>query len=296
MTKKLLGAAGLVTGAAATAWLLRPGRHGIDLRAARDNTVPGGAPTALITGASSGIGAEFARQLAARGFDLVLVARRRERLEALALEIATAHGVQVEVFPADLAHAAGVTQVVERIGALENLAVLVNNAGFGTGGRLIHAEPARQEEMVYLHVMATMRLTQAALPGMLARRHGVIVNVSSVAAYIRMTGATNYSATKSYINAFSEGLQKELTGTGIVVQALAPGLTHSEFHDTPEYQRSNLRRYPAFMWMTASEVVQRSLAAVGNGAVVFIPGAVNRAIAAVVRAPIMGGLIMRRLP
>lgn len=296
MTKKLMTAAGLVAGAAAAAWFLQPGRHGLELRVQRDGAAQEGMPTALITGASSGIGAEFARQLAARGFDVLLVARRRDRLEALAQEVAAAHGVRAEAFPADLAHEPGVTQVVERIRNLENLAVLVNNAGFGTGGRLIHADLARQEEMVYLHVMATMRLTQAALPGMLARGRGAVINVSSVAAYIRMKGVANYSATKSYINVFSEGLHKELAGTGVVVQALAPGFTYSEFHDTPEYRRFDRNSFPAFMWMTASEVVRRSLAAVGNGEVVFIPGAVNRVIAAVARAPFLGGIMMSRLP
>ncbi len=257
---------------------------------ARDAQAP---DVALITGASSGIGAEFARQLAARGLDLVLVARRQERLDALAAELRAAHGVACETIAADLAHEAGIAQVEARIRTLDNLAVLVNNAGFGTVGRLVNTDPARQQEMVALHVMAPMRLTQAALPNITARKRGAVVNVSSVAAYVRMRGTVNYVATKAYLNAFSETLQIELRGTGVYVQALCPGFTRTEFHATPDYAKFKQAQYPDFMWLKAGDVVRQSLDALGNGQVVFVPGALYRGLVALLRTPILGNALMQ---
>ena len=278
------------TAAAVGAWSLfrtPPGRFKWQ---PRDPQAP---DVALITGASSGIGAEFARQLAARGLDLVLVARREERLAALAQELSTAYGVTCEIIAADLAHESGIAQVEARIRTLDNLAVLVNNAGFGTVGRLVNADPARQQEMVALHVMAPMRLTQAALPNMTARKRGTVVNVSSVGAYVRMRGTVNYVATKSYLNVFSETLQIELRGTGVYVQALCPGFTRTEFHATPDYARFKSTQYPDFMWLKASDVVRQSLDALGNGQAIFVPGALYRGLVALLRTPILGNALMQ---
>ena len=248
---------------------------------------------ALITGASSGIGAEFARQLAARGLDLVLVARRQERLDALAAELTDAYGIACDVIAADLAQDVGLAQVEARIRTLGNLAVLVNNAGFGTVGRLVNADPARQQEMVALHVMAPMRLAQTALPGMTTRKRGAVVNVSSVGAYVRLRGTVNYVATKSYLNAFSETLQIELRGTGVYVQALCPGFTRTEFHATADYARFKSTQYPDFMWLKAGDVVRQSLDALGNGQVIFVPGALYRGLVALLRTPVLGNAIMQ---
>lgn len=278
------------TAAAVGAWSLFRTPPGRFKWRARDAQAP---DVALITGASSGIGAEFARQLAARGLDLVLVARRQERLDALAAELSAAHGVACEAIAADLAHEAGIAQVEARIRTLNNLAVLVNNAGFGTVGRLVNADPARQQEMVALHVMAPMRLTQAALPNMTARKRGAIVNVSSVAAYVRLRGTANYVATKSYLNAFSETLQIELRGTGVYVQALCPGFTRTEFHATPDYARVKSTQYPDFMWLKAGDVVRQSLDALGNGQVIFVPGALYRGLVALLRTPFLGNALMQ---
>lgn len=254
---------------------------------------PGAPEIALITGASSGIGAEFARQLAARGLDLVLVARRADRLAALAQELTAAHGVACEIITADLAHDAGIATVEKRIHTLGNLALLVNNAGFSTIGRLVNADPERQQEMVALHVMAPMRLTQAALPGMRARQRGALINVSSVAAYVRLRGNVNYTATKAYLNAFSETLQFELRGTGVHVQALCPGFTRTEFHSTPEYAKHKPVGYPDFMWLDARDVVRNSLDAAGNGQVIFVPGSLYRGLVALLRTPILGSGILQ---
>ncbi|MBI3790732.1 MAG: SDR family NAD(P)-dependent oxidoreductase, partial [Gemmatimonadetes bacterium] len=188
-------------------------------------------PLAVVTGASAGLGKVFAQRLAAAGHDVALVARDAARLEALAAELSAAHGVAAEAWPADLAQAAQVDGLVARLRAHPRLAVLVNNAGFGTNGVLAKADPAGQEQMVAVHVMATSRLSQAALPGMLDRRRGTIINVSSVASFTATMGNVNYCATKAYIRVFSEALALECAGRGVTVQALCPGFTYSEFHD-----------------------------------------------------------------
>jgi short-subunit dehydrogenase len=249
--------------------------------------------TALITGASAGIGAEFARQLAARGFDLVLVARRADRLTELAEMLTATFKVNCEVIAADLTHEEGIAAVEARIRTLNTLTVLINNAGFGTLGKLVNADPARQQAMVSLHVMAPMRLTQAALPGMKARHHGAIINVSSVAAYVRLRGNVNYMATKAYLNAFSEVLQSELRESGIYVQALCPGFTHTEFHFTPDFKDHKPLPYPELMWKSAEEVVRQSLDAIGNGQVAFVPGVLYRALVLALRTPVLGDNMMR---
>lgn len=250
-------------------------------------------PVALITGASAGIGAEYARQLAARGFDLLLVARRADRLSELSQSLTAAHGVHCETIAADLTQDEGVSLVEARIRTTDNLAILVNNAGFGTIGRLVNVDPVRQQEMIYLHVMAPMRLTQAALPSMTAQRYGAIINVASVAAYWRFVGNVNYAATKAYLVAFSEGLQIELRGSGVHVQALCPGFTRTEFHHTDEFKKHKARRYPGFLWMSAEEVVRQSLEALGNGQVVVVPGLLYRALVLALRTPLLGEGLMR---
>lgn len=288
MNKKILTTVSLAS--VVGAWALfrtPPGRFTWRLR---DPNAP---LAALITGASAGIGAEYARQLAARGFDLVLVARRGDRLQEMAQSLTHTYGVNVEVIVADLSQAADVARVEERIRAMDNLAVLVNNAGFGTIGRLVNSDPVRQQEMVYLHVMAPMRLTQAALPGMTARKYGAIINVSSVAGYVRLRGNVNYAATKAYLTAFSETLQNELLGSGVYVQALCPGFTRTEFHSTSDFAKHKPKPYPAFMWMSAQEVVQQSLDALGNGQVAFVPGLLYRVLVLMLRTPALGDNMMR---
>ena len=185
---------------------------------------------AVVTGATAGIGREFADQLGAQGYDLLLVARDQRRLAVTAEALTAAHGVAAEPFPADLSRDEDVTLLAERLAASPRLALLVNNAGFGTRGRLAEADIERQEAMLRLHVLAPMRLTRAALPGLLARGDGGVINVSSVAGFIYSAGNVNYCATKAYLTTFSEGLAAELHGTGVLVQALCPGFTRTEFH------------------------------------------------------------------
>ena len=225
---------------------------------------------AVVTGATAGIGKEFCRQLAARGYDLLVVARDANRLEAAKRELEAQHGIAVDVFPADLTVEDDVTRLVGLIAASPRIGLLVNNAGFGTRGTLADASPARQEAMLRLHIMAPMRLTQAVLPILLENRRGAVVNVSSVASFLYSAGNVNYCATKAYLTTFSEGLAAELKGTGVRVQVLCPGFTRSEFHQRMELDVTNL---PAWMWLSADQVVRSSLRSLDRGGpVVCVPG------------------------
>lgn len=233
-------------------------------------TTPASRPLAVVTGASAGIGRVFCERLAVRGHDLLVVARDGNRLEALKQELERSHGVEVEVFPADLTIDTDVSLLAARISQCSQLALLVNNAGFGTRGPLISTSPARQEAMLRLHTMAPMRLSRAALPVLLDNRRGAIVNVSSVASFLSSAFNVNYCATKAYLTSFSEGLAAELAGTGVQVQALCPGFTRSEFHQRMELDTGDI---PSWMWLSAGRVVDASLASLDRGRpVVCVPG------------------------
>ncbi len=227
-------------------------------------------PIAVVTGASAGLGKVFAQRLAASGHDLLLVARDAARLRALADELSLQYGIDAEPMAADLGRDEGMRAVAERVAAMTRLTMLVNNAGFGTKGKLANRPVAEQATMLELHVMAPMLLTRAALPGMIARGRGTIVNVSSVASFVFSPGNVNYCSTKAYLRVFSQGLALELAGTGVRVQALCPGFTHTEFQDRAGMDMSSL---PSWLWLGAERVVDDSLAeAARGGRVVFIPG------------------------
>lgn len=242
---------------------------------------------AVITGASAGIGAEFARQLRARGYDLLLIARREDRLRELAAALGGA-----EILAADLAQSEG----LERAAAeLERRApdLLVNNAGFGTKGQF-HVTPLdKQMEMHQLHVLATVRLTRAVLPSMVARNNGGIINVASVASFGRSVGNASYCATKAWMTAFSEGLHLEMrkSAPGVAIQALCPGFTYSEFHDVTGTRRQ-MRGLPTVMWMDAGAVAAEGYEAVMRGRAVHVSGRLNRALAWLVRV-LPQGLVRR---
>jgi uncharacterized protein len=226
-------------------------------------------PLAVVTGASAGIGKVFAQKLAARSYDLIVVARDTSRLESLRQELEGKYGTTVEVFPADLTIDTDVSLLAERMTQSPRLALLVNNAGFGTRGAMVDASPARQEAMIQLHVMAPMRLTQAALPLLIKNGRGAIVNVSSVASFLFSPGNVNYCATKAYLTSFSEGLAAELRGTGVRIQALCPGFTRSEFHQRMKVEVTDV---PNWMWLSAEYVVDTSLRAIDRGGpVVCVP-------------------------
>ncbi len=227
--------------------------------------------TALVTGASSGIGAAYARRLAADGFDLILVARRKDRLDGLAKELERTHGVGAEVLAADLAEEAGLRKVEERIARAGELEFLVNNAGFGTRGLFFRAPVERQDRMQRLHILAVVRLSHAALAGMVARGKGTLVNVSSVAGFGQSSGNACYCASKAWMNSFTEGLFFDLAAIGspVRVQALCPGYTLTEFHDAAGIGRNHV---PAAWWTSADDVVDASLRGVSRGNLVVVPG------------------------
>jgi short-subunit dehydrogenase len=236
-----------------------------------------GSGLALITGASSGIGAAFARRLAERGHDLLLTGRRREKLAALARELEGEYPIQAQLVIAELSDGRELAALEERVRGLE-LAFLVNNAGYGQGRLFEEDTIAGNLRMVEVHVLAAMRLTHAALPGMLARGAGAIINVASLAALFPLPHNVAYCSTKMFLMAFSESLYMELAPRGIVVQALLPGFTRSDFH-----RRMGTRTYEGFgrnlIWMPADKVVRLALARLGDGRVICIPGAFNRMLA-----------------
>src|SRR5271157_1323661 len=239
--------------------------------------------TALVTGASSGIGAAFAYRLAASGHDLVLVGRRQQRLEALSYEIRQHNSVAVEVMVADLAEEKGIEQVERCIADLPILDLLINNAGFGATGNFTDSDLQHQLDMIQVHVLAPVRFTHAALPGMIARRHGGIINVASLAAFLLAPGNVTYSSTKDYLVTFSEVLAMELKGTGVRVQALCPGFVMTEFHDRPELKDFDRSQFPKYLWSSAENVVDESLRGLERNRVVVVPGWIYRLVSLTVR-------------
>jgi uncharacterized protein len=221
---------------------------------------------ALVTGASSGIGEVFARTLAKRGYALILVARRKERLEKLSAELGNA-----AVLTADLALDADLHRVEELIATDPELELLVNNAGFGVQGPFHEAPGEAQDRMHRVHVNAIERLSYAALQSMVARRKGAIINVSSVAGFLVSPYSVSYNATKAWINSFTEGLYLELCAlhSPVRVQALCPGFTYSEFHDMAGMDRGLI---PHSLWMSAEEVVNASLRGLERNKLFVIPG------------------------
>jgi short-subunit dehydrogenase len=234
--------------------------------------------TALVTGASAGIGRAFAVALATRGDDLVLVARDKARLEELAEALGAAHGVTIEVLPADLLTDGGITAVASRLADVHRpVDLLVNNAGFGTYGRFAELDVAHEVEEVELNVVALLRLTHAALGAMEARRAGAILNVASLAAYQPNPISATYGATKAFVHSFTHAVREEARGTGVTVMLVCPGYTHTEFHDRAGLGESEM---PAFVWQSADVVVAAALRDLDRGRSVSIPGVLNQAAAA----------------
>jgi short-subunit dehydrogenase len=242
---------------------------------------------ALITGASSGLGAEFARQLANLGYNLILTARRQSLLAELARNIQAQSNSSVECLPADLADPAGLQTLIERVHTLPELDLLVNNAGFGNNGKFADVEPSKHAAMLQVHSTASVLLTHAALPNMIFRRQGSIVNVASIAGLIPIRSVL-YGTTKAFLINFSEALQFELRGTGVRMQALCPGFTVTEFHDTQEYIGFQRRKIPSILWLSAEQVVRESLTSLRHQKVICIPGFQYKIIAAIAQNSFTG--------
>ena len=227
---------------------------------------------AVITGASSGIGKAFAERLASDGYDVVLVARRRERLESLATVLSDTWGVLVDVLPADLTNPSDLKLVEQRVRDDSSLELLVNNAGFGKIGAYGDLDLDVEDEEIRLNILALVRLTHAAIPGMVARHRGAIINVSSIVAFLPVPFLATYSATKAYVNTFTEAIHEELKGTGVKIQALCPGRTHTEFHERAGINTTN---HPS-KGMEPELVVDASLRALQRNKVICVPGISNR--------------------
>ena len=237
--------------------------------------------TAIVTGASSGIGKELAKLAAAEGYDLILVARRQERLDALARELSVAHGVSARVIPGDLADPGGPKRIVQEIEKEKlDVDVLVNNAGLGVYGRFWKTDLARQLEVIQVNVAALTELTGRILPAMISRRRGRIVNVASTAAFQPGPYMSVYYATKAYVLSFSEALAEELRGTGVTVTALCPGLTTTEFQERAGIEGG---LFPAPFVMDAAAVARAGWKAARRGKRVVIPGLGNKLLKEAVR-------------
>jgi short-subunit dehydrogenase len=227
---------------------------------------PPAAHTALITGATAGLGAEFARQLAEQGYEVILVARDTARLGAAAAELERLYSVRTEVLAADLTDDGDVAAVVERLSdPARPVEMLVNNAGMGLLHSFADNDIAQEKQHLKLHVETAMVLTHAALQGMLRRRSGRVVNVASVAAFLPRD---TYSAAKSWLLSFSRWANLAYAGQGVSVTAVCPGLTHTEFHDRMGMDKGVA---PAWMWLRAEQVVREGLAANAKGKAVVIP-------------------------
>lgn len=230
-------------------------------------------PTALVTGPTAGIGLSFARKLAARGFDLVLVSRDAARLESVAEELRTAYDINTEIIATDLA--ADPAAVESRVSDRERpVDLLVNNAGFALRKPFIANDVADEEEMLNVLVRAVLRLTHAALGGMIDRGSGAVINVSSVAGWLPRG---TYNAAKAWVTTFTEGLAAQLAGTGVRIMVLAPGFTRTEFHDRAEMNMASL---PSWLWLDADALVDAALRDLRRGKVVSVPGTVYKVAAA----------------
>jgi uncharacterized protein len=227
---------------------------------------------ALVTGASSGIGEALARRLARDRRPLVLVARRADRLEALARALRAAHGIEAHVLTQDLLQPGAVPAIlaeVERRGLTVDW--LVNNAGFGTGGRFDQLPVERELEEIGLNVEVLVEFTRRCLPGMVARRRGAVMNVASMAAFGPMAYSATYGATKAFVLSFSEAIAAELRGTGVQVLCVCPGFTRTEFQEKAHIDASAV---PGFFWMSAEEVADQAVRAVGRDTV-LVNGIMN---------------------
>lgn len=231
-------------------------------------------PCALVTGATSGIGAAFASRLAQKGFDLILHGRREKELTERAKNLERIYHTSAEIIIAELSRAEEMKKVEDRIQSLDRLDTLINNAGYWTPGAFWENSPDSLEAMITVHVVAPVRFIRAALPRMLERHKGDIINVSSIGAYFNMVTVEDYGATKSYLVSLTESLHVALMGTGIRVQALAPGLTVTEFHSRLGANFTKAQR----RWTRPEEVVETSLRALEKGRVVCIPGVRRRLI------------------
>ena len=230
--------------------------------------------TAIITGASSG--ESYSRKFASQGYNLLLIARRKEKLLEISENIKELYNSSVEILSYDLSDEDQIKNIEKEIIQRNNIYVLVNNAGFGLNEKF-HITPIEKSiAMINVHILATVRLTKAVLPIMIKNNSGIIINVSSMASFIMAPNNLIYSATKSFLNTFSEHLKLELKNTNILVQSLCPGYTKTGFYDTDEYKNINLSDVPEKLWFSVDELVEKSEKSLSNKNVIYIPGFINK--------------------
>ncbi|MGL6225985.1 MAG: SDR family NAD(P)-dependent oxidoreductase [Thermoguttaceae bacterium] len=249
-------------------------------------------PIAIITGGSSGLGAEYARQLANRGYDLILTARREGPLAAIKAEIEQQYAVSVETLSLDLADSAQLLQFEHRVAQMPRLDMLINNAGYGHEARFPDVDIDRECKMVQVHAIAPLRLCHAALKPMIAQKQGKIINVSSVAAFLFGPGVAQYMSTKAYLLSFTRCLQCDVREQGIKVQALCPGLVRTGFHNTELIDEEKYKRIPNFLWLQSKNVVRDSLKNLDQKrhTVVFIPSFRYKLFTFFLRSPLLSNL------
>jgi short-subunit dehydrogenase len=246
---------------------------------------------AVVTGASSGIGKAYALFLAEKGYDLLLIARRGEVLKSLTDEIKEKFQVNVSYFPADLSNHSGLDEVLSELNK-KHTDVLIHAAGFGTRGYLVDLPPEDLEKQVYLHDVAGTLLARTVLPAMKQQNRGVIVFISSLAAFLTTAEYPVYSATKSYLNTLATGLRDELAGTEVKIQAVCPGLTRTGFMHTEYYKEFDYSAVPDMFWMDPEEVVEESWKRLTHRyRPVIIPGRMNRMFLNMLQFPILGSLL-----
>ena len=241
--------------------------------------------TALITGASAGIGREFARQLAARAAVLVLVARRHERLEELRNELTTRNAnLKVHIHVADLADRHAFEPLFHDLRAQQiNVEVLINNAGIGDHGAFARGDAERLDAMLQLNVVALTALTHRLIPTMIERKRGAVLNVSSCASFLPLPRMAVYAATKAYVTSFSEALHAEVRKHGVSVSALCPGPVHTEFNDLARRPNERGERAPGFTYVSAEEVARLGLQGIERNQPVVVPGLLMKASMLLVR-------------
>jgi short-subunit dehydrogenase len=247
---------------------------------------------AAVTGASEGLGKEFARQLAAEGYDLLVIARRPALLDELKAELEKTYSVRVEPLVCDLSKPEELKRIEDRLEKEESLEVLINNAGFGLTDAFPDANPDAHESMIRLHTIALMRLSRAALVPMCKRKKGYVINLSSVAAFLYGANSAEYIATKAYVLSFSKSLQCDVDKYGVRVQALCPGFTHTGFHSTKSMESFQKSATPKWLWLSAERVVRTSLQSIWrSGRVVCVPSLRYKLILALACNPIGSALI-----
>jgi short-subunit dehydrogenase len=251
--------------------------------------------TAVITGAAHGIGAAFARRLAAGQKSLVLVDRDQATLESMPDSLAESGPAEVQTIQADLAQPEGQDRVIGRIERENDLSLLINNAGFGNPGLFHETDPQAHLDMLQVHIMSTVRFCRAALPGMVRSGRGNIINVSSMAAELPVYGNVMYGSTKGFLRSFSEILRIECDAMGVNVQLLCPGYTRTEFHRTSKYEDQDFGRVPDWAWSPADAVVEASLRALDKRTFICVPGFWNRCVFFTLRSRVVPKWVIRRL-